>query len=69
VAPLINALALHASPSAAQALIDLVKTSKSADVRKQAMNRLARLRDPQALAFLKDVLTRQATVRTPSTRT
>jgi hypothetical protein len=37
-------------------LIQVIKTTKSADVRKQAMNTLQGSRDPRALAFFEDVL-------------
>jgi hypothetical protein len=37
-------------------LIQVIKTTKNADVRKQAMNTLQGSRDPRALAFFEDVL-------------
>jgi hypothetical protein len=37
-------------------LIQMVKTTQNAEVRKQAMNTLQNSRDPRALAFFEDVL-------------
>jgi hypothetical protein len=37
-------------------LIDLVKTTKNAEIRKQAMTSLEHSRDPRALAFFEAVL-------------
>lgn len=39
-------------------LIEIVKTTQDADVRKQAMNSLGNSRDPRATAFFEDVLKR-----------
>ena len=52
--------ALHALPDGEgiPPLIEVVKTSQNADVRRQAMSSLAQSRDPRALSFLEDVLTR-----------
>jgi len=50
--------ALHALPDGEgiPALIDIVKTAKNLEVRKQAMSNLRSSRDPRALAFFEDVL-------------
>jgi len=50
--------ALHALPDGEgiPPLIEVVKTTQNADVRKQAMSSLGQSRDPRALAYFEDVL-------------
>ena len=52
--------ALHALPDGEgiAPLIEVVKTTQNADVRRQAMSSLGQSRDPRALAFFEDVLKR-----------
>jgi len=54
----LRAIALHAGPEALDLLIELVKTTRDAEVRKQAMSLLGQSRDTRALAFFEDVLKR-----------
>jgi hypothetical protein len=56
--PAMTAIAMHASPAGTQGLIALARNSRNAEVRKQAVNWLGRSKDPQALTFLKDVLSK-----------
>jgi len=52
--------ALHALPDGEgiPPLIEVVKTTQNAEVRRQAMSSLAQSRDPRVLAFFEDVLKR-----------
>jgi HEAT repeat protein len=54
----LRAIALHAAPEALDLLIELVKTARDAEVRKQAMSLLGQSHDTRALAFFEDVLKR-----------
>jgi hypothetical protein len=58
VTPAITAIALHAAPAAVPQLIGLARGAKNADVRRETMTWLGRSRDPQALTFLQDLLTK-----------
>jgi hypothetical protein len=52
----LSAIALHADPAGVPLLIQTAKTSRDAEVRKQAMSCLTRTHDPRAAAFFEDVL-------------
>jgi len=58
----VRALALHRDPTAVPALIELATTAPvtptETAVRREAVIGLGRSRDPRALAFLKDIITR-----------